>query len=72
MSNATMERNPETGKFIEQPDSLAKPTAVRLPKDLRDDVIELAKSQSKSKGEVIREAVDYWVKFHLEHGEAPK
>lgn len=71
MTKTTMERDPDTGKFLEQPDSLAKPTAVRFPKDTKEDLIDLAKSQGKSKSQVVTEALEYWIKYHKENGESP-
>jgi hypothetical protein len=62
MSSATKERNPESGKFIEQPNSLTrKPLAVRLPKPMREELAAIVEAEGKTESECVREAIAFWL-----------
>jgi Arc/MetJ-type ribon-helix-helix transcriptional regulator len=62
MTSATKERNPESGKFIEQPNSLTrKPLAVRLPKPMREELAAVVEAEGKTESECVREAIAFWL-----------
>ncbi|MBW4553272.1 MAG: ribbon-helix-helix domain-containing protein [Aphanocapsa sp. GSE-SYN-MK-11-07L] len=57
-----MERDPETGKYIESPDSLArKPLTVRLKKSMQAELTEVAKSEGRTESDIAREAIAQWL-----------
>jgi Arc/MetJ-type ribon-helix-helix transcriptional regulator len=62
MASATKERNPDTGKFIEQPNSLTrKPLAVRLSKPMREELTAVVEAEGKTESECVREAIAFWL-----------
>jgi Arc/MetJ-type ribon-helix-helix transcriptional regulator len=62
MNSATMERNPDTGKFVERPNSLArKPLAVRIPKPMQEEFALAVEEEGKTESECIREAIALWL-----------
>jgi predicted transcriptional regulator len=57
-----LERDPETGKYIESPDSLArKPLTVRLKKSMQAELTEVAKSEGRTESDIAREAIAQWL-----------
>lgn len=67
MNCATMERNPETGKFVERPDSFTrKPLAVRIPKPMREEFASAVEEEGKTESECIREAIALWLEQRKE------
>jgi predicted transcriptional regulator len=57
-----LERDPETGKYIESPDSLArKPLTVRLKKSMQVELTEVAKADGKTESDIAREAIAQWL-----------
>ncbi len=63
MASTTKERNPDTGKFIEQPNSLTrKPLAVRLPKPMHEELTAVVEAEGKTESECVREAIALWLK----------
>lgn len=57
-----LERDPESGKFVESPNSLArKPLTVRLTKVLQAELTQIAKAENRTESEIVREAVGQWL-----------
>lgn len=57
-----LERDPESGKFVESPNSLArKPLTVRLPKVMQAELTQIAKAENRTESEIVREAVGQWL-----------
>jgi Arc/MetJ-type ribon-helix-helix transcriptional regulator len=64
-----MEHNPETGKFVERPDSLTrKPLAVRIPKLMREEFALAVEAEEKTESECIREAIALWLEQRKKSG----
>jgi Arc/MetJ-type ribon-helix-helix transcriptional regulator len=62
MASTTKERNPDTGKFIEQPNSLTrKPLAVRLSKPMHEELTAVVEAEGKTESECVREAIAFWL-----------
>lgn len=62
MNSAAMERNPDTGKFVERADSLTrKPLAVRIPKPMREELATVVEEEGKTESECVREAIALWL-----------
>ncbi|NJK28782.1 MAG: ribbon-helix-helix protein, CopG family [Acaryochloris sp. SU_5_25] len=62
MTSTTRQRNPDTGKFIEQSNSLTrKPIAVRLTKPMHERLAAIAQAEGKTESECVREAVALWL-----------
>jgi predicted DNA-binding protein len=58
----TAYRDPDSGKFVERPDSLTrKPINVRVTKPDRERLDKVVEAEGRTESDIVREAITQWL-----------